>query len=542
MSAPASTREQVLLERAKAEGLLPADASWPMHEQRPWPVVLMTAVGAWFAAVPLLIMVALLLGDVLMKGGGPYVVGAGVLALSVWLLRETKLPLFVEQLAVPGLLVGGGLLGYALFRDIDSRWAALPLLGLSLLVAALVDRGWLRVLLGALAAVLTGFLLQPPRWLVGGIAGGFEPWLTVHALLGLWIAALAWQGAQGLDARRADMARLVESCGAGWLLATLVLLCWLAGMTMLVGGLVDAGSGMGSGLAHKRESLPVSLGSALLALAAAAWAARAWPNLRRPWLAVVAFVLIALAGLMGMLGGALLALAVLCCSARWRLAGAAAVAAVWIVGAFYYALTWTLADKALALAAAGVVLIALVLCGRGADRAATATASVLPGRAGWAIAAGALVTLVVANGAIWQKERLIADGKPVFIALAPVDPRSLMQGDFMRLNFAVPAEPRAALEHWPRDERPRLVATLDGRGVASFVRLYAPKQDLAPGELLIELTPKDGGWIVVTDAWFFREGDGARFEKARFGEFRVMPDGRALLVGMADEKLARLND
>lgn len=41
----------------------------------------------------------------------------------------------------------------------------------------------------------------------------------------------------------------------------------------------------------------------------------------------------------------------------------------------------------------------------------------------------------------------------------------------------------------------------------------------------------------MSDAWFFREGDAARWEKARFGEFRVLPDGKALLVGMADEKL-----
>jgi uncharacterized membrane-anchored protein len=41
----------------------------------------------------------------------------------------------------------------------------------------------------------------------------------------------------------------------------------------------------------------------------------------------------------------------------------------------------------------------------------------------------------------------------------------------------------------------------------------------------------------VTDAWFFREGDAERWQKARYGEFRVAPDGRALLVGMADADL-----
>ena len=41
----------------------------------------------------------------------------------------------------------------------------------------------------------------------------------------------------------------------------------------------------------------------------------------------------------------------------------------------------------------------------------------------------------------------------------------------------------------------------------------------------------------MTDAWFFKEGEAQRWQAARFGEFRVLPDGRALLVGMADANL-----
>ena len=35
----------------------------------------------------------------------------------------------------------------------------------------------------------------------------------------------------------------------------------------------------------------------------------------------------------------------------------------------------------------------------------------------------------------------------------------------------------------------------------------------------------------------FEEGDGKRWEAARYGEFRVAADGQALLVGMADAQL-----
>ena len=87
------------LRAAVDEGLLPATATLPSHDNRPWPVVLLTALGAWLAAIPLLGVVGLLLGDLLRSGAGPYAVGALVLAGAVTVLRSRGVPLFVEQQA-----------------------------------------------------------------------------------------------------------------------------------------------------------------------------------------------------------------------------------------------------------------------------------------------------------------------------------------------------------------------------------------------------------------------------------------------------------
>src|SRR5690606_9942359 len=46
-----------------------------------------------------------------------------------------------------------------------------------------------------------------------------------------------------------------------------------------------------------------------------------------------------------------------------------------------------------------------------------------------------LLVLGAVNYAIYAKERVIRDGDVVFLELAPVDPRSLMQGDYMALRF-----------------------------------------------------------------------------------------------------------
>lgn len=39
------------------------------------------------------------------------------------------------------------------------------------------------------------------------------------------------------------------------------------------------------------------------------------------------------------------------------------------------------------------------------------------------------------NWSVYQKEQTLKDGQLVLLQLAPVDPRSLMQGDYMRLNY-----------------------------------------------------------------------------------------------------------
>ena len=56
----------------------------------------------------------------------------------------------------------------------------------------------------------------------------------------------------------------------------------------------------------------------------------------------------------------------------------------------------------------------------------------------------------------------------------------------------------------------------------------------------MELSPKGGRWLVVTDAWFFREGEAERWARARYGEFRLLPDGRAVLVGLRGPALEAL--
>ena len=525
-----------------------ASTATPVAAGRPWPVVLLTALGAWFAAIPVLIAVGMLLGDTLLHGVGPYIVGVLVLSAAVVVLRSKDLPLFIEQLAIPALLVGGGTLTMGVASDFGRVGGSLLLLGVVLVLAAAIAQTWLRVLMGALAATLLGLVLVPES----GWSNGMARMLWVlHGLLAVWLLA------NYAPRPGAVLQALIAPMATGWLLATVAALAWMSGTSFLVAGAVGANELGGIAREFRGHAERSVFGSGLpmlsaaLVVVAAALGAQAWPALRSLLALALSAVLAVLAWFMPTLGATLLALLVVALAHQWRLAAACTLAAAWTLGAFYYQLQWPLADKALLMAAAGAVLGALVWVdhlrqARGANAAlVTTTRFGIPSSKRdahlWSLLGGALLTLVVANGAIWQKENLIAHGTKVFVPLAPVDPRSLMQGDYMRLNFVAINDttlpPLADLG----GKRPHMVVKLDARGVANGVRLHQEDAALAVDEMLIELTPKEGRWVMVTDAWFFKEGDAALWQTAKFGEFRVLPDGRALLVGMADADLKAID-
>jgi uncharacterized membrane-anchored protein len=153
---------------------------------------------------------------------------------------------------------------------------------------------------------------------------------------------------------------------------------------------------------------------------------------------------------------------------------------------------------------------------------------------------GTVLSLTLAHLDGRSKEQVIAEGQRIYLPLAPRDPRSLMQGDYMALNFAFPAQVHNALQEAASRggrRQAQVVDLLDERGVATVQRLAREGQPLAPNERLLPLKRLKGDWVLVTDAFYFPEGQGTPLAAARFGEFRALPDGRALLVGLADQHL-----
>jgi uncharacterized membrane-anchored protein len=162
-----------------------------------------------------------------------------------------------------------------------------------------------------------------------------------------------------------------------------------------------------------------------------------------------------------------------------------------------------------------------------------------------------VAVLALVNFSIAGKERQLERGTVVHLELAPVDPRSLMQGDYMALRFKIANDARPAMRRsapsgarFPRwhdlaAADGRIVAALDQRSIATYRRLD-DGTPLAPDEVLLRYRVREGEMKFATNAFFFQEGTAKRYEGARYGEFRVAPGGELLLTGLRGKELEPL--
>ena len=139
---------------------------------------------------------------------------------------------------------------------------------------------------------------------------------------------------------------------------------------------------------------------------------------------------------------------------------------------------------------------------------------------------GLLLALGIPNLLIARQERLLQEAVTVYLELAPADPRSLMQGDYMRLNYKLLREGVPGPEVRLRLDSSRVAVALETGGDGPPLRLA------------------QGSWAQWTipgaENYFFEEGTGKIFSGARYAEIKLTPDGNAMLTGLRGPGLQRL--
>jgi len=147
---------------------------------------------------------------------------------------------------------------------------------------------------------------------------------------------------------------------------------------------------------------------------------------------------------------------------------------------------------------------------------------------------GLAVALLAVNGLIAQKEWQLQRGDVLLLPLETRDPRSLMGGDYLTLRYALSRDALQVVSEPSRDGR--VVVALDADRVATFAR-FDDGAPLRPGEHLLRFRRRDwGGLRLGAESFFFQEGQGERYARARYGVLRVTASGDSVLAGLADEQ------
>lgn len=157
------------------------------------------------------------------------------------------------------------------------------------------------------------------------------------------------------------------------------------------------------------------------------------------------------------------------------------------------------------------------------------------------ISANMVLVLLFFGFNIVKNEKVLSEGETVLLELRPVDPRSLMQGDYMTLHYEV-CNHVYGLE---AELNKFCVVQLDDDRVAHFVSLTNDAAvALREDELLLRYSLEKNNWgekfyTIGSDSYFFQEGTANKYATAKYGMLKVVTKGEMIgtcsLVGLCDE-------
>ena len=243
------------------------------------------------------------------------------------------------------------------------------------------------------------------------------------------------------------------------------------------------------------------------------------------------------------------------------------------LGGFYYQLSIPLLYKGALLVSFAVIfaIVTLFLHARykAPSQSAVENHSVFKAPI-WLVGVFVIALLGAVNYKVQQFEDVLATGKPIVLKIAPVDPRSLMQGDYMVLNYTIlsefqqsqvlpesnePLESNEPIEtvesneitgideSSPSEKKAYILVHLDKNHVATFCE----EQSEIPTDFK-HCTPNvylpiryKGGWLpkLPSQDYFFAEGKGEYYAQAEYAEYRFK-DGILLLARLLDKDLKGL--
>ena len=186
------------------------------------------------------------------------------------------------------------------------------------------------------------------------------------------------------------------------------------------------------------------------------------------------------------------------------------------------------------------------------------------------IVSSLIIFLAIIGWMIFEKEMVVNSGQTFLLELAPVDPRSIMQGDYMILNYDIlrnldsSASSIQNLEMQNqtnaqnnnekletksispsseiKNKNGLVILKTDQNKVASFVEFDNQNRKLKSDEIKVKYISRKAQnkfWI-APESFLFTEGEAQKYELARYAELKVSEKGDVVLIGLMNQNFDKL--
>lgn len=161
---------------------------------------------------------------------------------------------------------------------------------------------------------------------------------------------------------------------------------------------------------------------------------------------------------------------------------------------------------------------------------------------------GGLLVLGFSVYQVSSYKNILAHGEQLVLKLAPVDPRSLLQGDYMELAYELNNQTSSWLEQHPvtakrvrAGQQAWYVLEPDANGVGQINTIttsLSQAHDLVQqdqNKLVLAFKWRNSAPDFGARAWFFPEGQGQQYAGAKYGVLKVDANGTALLADLLNQ-------
>jgi len=163
-----------------------------------------------------------------------------------------------------------------------------------------------------------------------------------------------------------------------------------------------------------------------------------------------------------------------------------------------------------------------------------------------------VLVLIIVNSNISKQEQIIRTGESIFVKLHSINPRSLLQGDYMALAYNLNID-KASLADIKDNKSSaqisllsyQLIITLDEQQRVISSTFNEPKPLADNQHKLIVKKPGRESWQTnfypANNSFFFAEGLAKCYAQAEYAELKVVETGKPLLYRLTDGNLLPLN-